>query len=131
MNRRARSACLPKHKALPVAVVAHPNEHASHAPEIHGTAGLLAFGTALAGFTLAAVFYGWRKADPDEVRRFFAPVYKFFINKWYFDELYNALFVQPAMFISRRIADFDRKVIDRLIDGCSRGRDRAGASSTT
>ncbi len=106
-------------QGLPVAVVAHPNEHASHVPEIHGTAGWLAFLMALAGFTLATVFYGVRKADPDEVRRFFAPVYKLFINKWYFDELYNALFVQPAMFISRRVADFDRKVIDRLIDGAA------------
>jgi NADH-quinone oxidoreductase subunit L len=108
-------------QGLPAAAIAHPNEHASHAPEIHGTAGLLAFIMALSGFTLAAVFYGLRKADPDEVRRFFSPVYKLFINKWYFDELYQALFVQPALFVSRRVADFDRKVIDRLIDGAAVG----------
>jgi NADH-quinone oxidoreductase subunit L len=76
---------------------------------------------AFAGFTLAVVFYGARKADPDEVRRFFSPVYKLFVNKWYFDELYQALFVQPALFISRRVADLDRKVIDRIIDGAAIG----------
>ena len=26
----------------------------------------------------------------------FRPVYLFLLNKWYFDELYDALFVRPA-----------------------------------
>ena len=38
------------------------------------------------------------------------------------------LFVQPVMFISRRVADFDRKVIDRLHRRRSRGGDRAGGA---
>jgi hypothetical protein len=28
--------------------------------------------------------------------------------------------VAPALFISRRVADFDRAVIDRFVDGCAR-----------
>ena len=29
-------------------------------------------------------------------------------NKWYFDELYQAMFVQPVLFVSRRVAQFDK-----------------------
>ena len=51
---------------------------------------------------------------PKKLRQQFSPIYTFLWHKWYFDELYNVVFVQPVLFISRRIADFDRKVIDRL-----------------
>jgi NADH-quinone oxidoreductase subunit L len=100
-----------------------PNEHLPHGEEyhwVHTTAGLVAFGTAALGVLIAAVFYGWRKLDPSRVAGAVSPVYRFLINKWWFDELYHALFVAPALFISRRIADFDRLVIDRFIDGCAR-----------
>ena len=55
-----------------------------------------------------------------EVSRQFSPIYQFLKNKWYFDELYNAVFVQPTLFISRRIAEFDKKVIDRFIDSLAK-----------
>ncbi len=61
----------------------------------------VAFATALAGFLLAVAFYGLRLLDPAEVRSQFPPIYRFLIHKWYFDELYNALFVQPVLFIAR------------------------------
>ncbi|MDX1965013.1 MAG: NADH-quinone oxidoreductase subunit L [Pirellulales bacterium] len=96
-----------------------PNEHDSHAGGIPIVAGLTAFGTAGLGFVLAVVFYGLRYANPAEVQRAFSPLYTFLWNKWYFDELYNAIFVQPVMFISRRFADFDKYVIDRIIDGAA------------
>ena len=31
----------------------------------------------------------------------FEPVYLFLLNKWYFDELYDWLFVRPAMWLGR------------------------------
>ena len=30
-----------------------------------------------------------------------APLYKFLLNKWYFDELYDLIFVRPAMWLGR------------------------------
>ena len=30
------------------------------------------------------------------------PIYRFFLNKWYFDELYHAVFVKPAFWIGRQ-----------------------------
>jgi NADH-quinone oxidoreductase subunit L len=45
-------------------------------------------------------------------------VYRFLLNKWYFDELYDAIFVQPA----RRLAKQLWQVGDvRIIDGMPNG----------
>jgi NADH:ubiquinone oxidoreductase subunit 5 (subunit L)/multisubunit Na+/H+ antiporter MnhA subunit len=97
--------------------VAIPNEHASHAPDIKFTAGIAAFSAAAIGVLIAAMFYAWKTFNPENVRQSFAPVYNFLRGKWYFDELYQYLFIAPTHFIARRISDFDKKVIDRIIDG--------------
>ncbi len=97
----------------------YPSEHDLHLEEnhqVHASAELVAFGTALAGFLLATVMYCWRLWDPNEVAHQFGAIYRFLRNKWYFDELYEALFVQPTLFLSRRVAQFDKSVIDRFID---------------
>jgi NADH-quinone oxidoreductase subunit L len=101
--------------------LAHPNEHASHVDAFHVPATWVATFTGLAGFLLAVVFYGVRALDPNEVRRQFAPIYEFLMHKWYFDELYDALFVQPALFVARRVAEFDKQVIDGIIDNLAVG----------
>jgi proton-translocating NADH-quinone oxidoreductase chain L len=99
--------------------VVHPAEHLSHEDAIHVPASLIAFSTALAGFLLATAIYAWRLLKPEEIAHQFGGLYRFLWHKWYFDELYNAIIVQPVLFISRRIADFDKHVIDRFIDGCA------------
>jgi len=91
-----------------------PNEHDSHALAV--PAGIWAFSSALGGFLLATAFYGWRLVDPREVKAQFKPIYNFLVGKWYFDELYQVLFVKPTHFVARRVSEFDRKVIDGLID---------------
>jgi len=99
----------------------YPNEHASHAPAIHIAATLAAFGTAAAGFLLATVFYGWRKLDAADVRRQFSPIYEFLWNKWYFDELYEFLFIRPTHFVASLASKFDKNVIDVAIDKTAAG----------
>jgi NADH-quinone oxidoreductase subunit L len=42
------------------------------------------------------------------------PAYKFLLNKWYFDELYDFVFVKPAMWIGRF---FWKKGDGLVIDG--------------
>jgi NADH-quinone oxidoreductase subunit L len=43
------------------------------------------------------------------------PVYRFFCNKWYFDELYNAIFVRPAFWLGRQFWQRgDVGIIDRF-----------------
>jgi len=100
--------------------VAYPSEHDSHLPEFHNTATLVASGTALAGFLLATAIYGLGLVNPTDVKQAFGGVYRFLRNKWYFDEVYDVVFVRPVMFLSQRIADFDRLVIDGVIHGAAR-----------
>jgi NADH-quinone oxidoreductase subunit L len=99
----------------------YPNEHDSHAPAIHVAATLVAFGTALTGFLLATIFYGWGHLSPHDVRRQFAPLYNLFWNKWYFDELYDFLFIRPTHFVASLVSKFDKQVIDVAIDKSAAG----------
>ena len=98
-----------------------PDEHASHEPEIKVPATLVAFSTAIAGILLATVFYCWKKLNPDDVRAQFKQTYNFLINKWWFDELYERVFVRPTFFLAAAVSNFDRGIIDRFIDGLANG----------
>jgi NADH-quinone oxidoreductase subunit L len=66
------------------------------------------------GFAIAVLFYVVRTDLPDRLARAFRPVYLFLLNKWYFDELYDFLFVRPAFRIGRFLW---RGVDQRIIDG--------------
>ena len=63
------------------------------------------------------MFYGLRKLNPDDVGRQFAPIYRFLVHKWWFDELYALLFVRPTLRISNWVAAVDKQGIDRAVDG--------------
>jgi NADH-quinone oxidoreductase subunit L len=94
----------------------HPLEHESHHGAAHVEASIVAITTALFGFFLATAFYSWRVLNPEDVRQQFPRLYSFLWHKWWFDELYDVLFVRPVFVISQAIANFDKKVIDRFID---------------
>jgi proton-translocating NADH-quinone oxidoreductase chain L len=96
-----------------------PSEHLLHTPEIHHAATLWAFSMALAGFLLATAFYGLRVLDAEDVRRQFAPLHRFLVKKWYFDELYALIWVRPTLRIAGWIAAVDKQGIDRLADGAA------------
>ena len=94
-----------------------PAEHLSHEGAIHVTATLTAFTTAAAGVLLAAAMYLWRIVSPTVVAYTFRPVYSFLANRWYFDELYNAIFVVPAHGLAAVASGIDRELIDPFIHG--------------
>jgi NADH:ubiquinone oxidoreductase subunit 5 (subunit L)/multisubunit Na+/H+ antiporter MnhA subunit len=98
-----------------MAALSVPAEHLSHADDIVVTAGLSAFGAAAAGVLVAAIIYLWRTLDAAEIKHTFRPVYNLFWGKWFFDELYGAVLISPAMMLARQIAAFDRKAIDGFI----------------
>jgi NADH:ubiquinone oxidoreductase subunit 5 (subunit L)/multisubunit Na+/H+ antiporter MnhA subunit len=97
-----------------------PSEHKSHAPAIVIPVTLIAIGTALAGFCLATLMYAVGRLDPEEVRRQFAQLYRLLRNKWWFDELYDLLFVRPTGVVARLVARIDRSWIDWFVDGLAR-----------
>ncbi len=98
-----------------------PGEHLSHDASVHTSAALLAFAMGAAGVLLAAVMYGAGKLDPADVAAQFPRLYRFLLNKWWFDEAYDRVWVQPTLALSRWVAQCDRRVIDFLLDSAARG----------
>jgi NADH:ubiquinone oxidoreductase subunit 5 (subunit L)/multisubunit Na+/H+ antiporter MnhA subunit len=104
------------------AIFEGPNNHIVHAlHEIPGWVGWMPFAAMAAGFALSYAYYIHAPWLPDATARAFRPLYLFLLNKWYFDELYDFLFVRPVMLISSLISNLDKKGIDRLINGLARG----------
>ncbi len=87
-------------------------EKAHHVPAWVGVLPLL---MALSGIALAWVFYIAAPMVPSLVAMKFPYLYRFFLNKWYFDELYDCLFVNPAKRLGQYLWKFwDEKIIDGL-----------------
>jgi NADH-quinone oxidoreductase subunit L len=55
----------------------------------------------LIGFAVAWQFYIRKPQLPVELAREHESLYKFLLNKWYFDELYDFIFVKPAFRLGR------------------------------
>lgn len=69
----------------------------------------------LVGFLLALYMYVLRKDVPGKLAAANPVLYKFLLNKWYFDEIYDFLFVRPAMWLGRFLwKKGDGAVIDGL-----------------
>ena len=51
------------------------------------------------GFATAWLFYIAKPDIPKNLAREQQPLYQFLLNKWYFDELYNLIFVRPAVWL--------------------------------
>lgn len=94
-----------------------PGVHFAHEASVVVPVSIIAIGTAFTGFLLATVMYGLGYLDPAEVRSQFQWVYRFLVNKWWFDELYEIIFIRPTHIVSGWISSIDRNLIDRFIDG--------------
>jgi NADH-quinone oxidoreductase subunit L len=55
----------------------------------------------IAGLVVAIYFYLVDRKAPERLAATFPGLYQFLLNKWYFDELYDFLFVRPAFAIGR------------------------------
>jgi len=87
-------------------------EKAHHVP---GWVPVLPLLVALLGIAGAWYFYIVNPALPVKLAGTLPWLYRFLLNKWYFDELYDALFVNPAKRIGRFLWKFgDEKIIDGL-----------------
>ncbi|KPP87129.1 MAG: NADH-quinone oxidoreductase subunit NuoL [Rhodobacteraceae bacterium HLUCCA08] len=76
----------------------------------------------LIGLATAWTMYIRQPDLPGRVAAANRPLYDFLLNKWYFDELYDAVLVRPAQAIGRFLwKGGDGKVIDGAINGVSMG----------
>jgi NADH-quinone oxidoreductase subunit L len=72
----------------------------------------------IGGFLLAYLFYIKAPHLPAATAKAFRPLYLFLLNKWYIDELYDFIFVRPAMWLGRVLwKGGDGAIIDGTIDG--------------
>jgi NADH-quinone oxidoreductase subunit L len=71
-----------------------------------------------AGFVIAYLYYIVAPSLPAATAKAFRPLYLFFLNKWYFDELYDRIFVRPTFWLGNFLWKVgDIKIINGLIDG--------------
>jgi NADH-quinone oxidoreductase subunit L len=75
-------------------------------------------GLALTGIGLAAYFWLRNRAAADKVARSLAPIYRLLLNKYYVDELYDALVVWPIRVMSLGLwKGADAILIDGSVNG--------------
>jgi len=82
---------------------------------VHMTAGAYALVVACLGTLMAYAFYGIKILNPEDVKRQFAGVYRFLVQKWQFDKLYDVMFVKPAHIIAGWCVAIDRGIIDAFL----------------
>jgi NADH-quinone oxidoreductase subunit L len=73
-------------------------EHAHHVP---GWVKLLPLVVTAAGIFMGWVFYAAKPKWPVRLAEAQPGIYKFLLNKWYFDELYDRIFIKPAFALGR------------------------------
>ena len=105
------------------AIYMHPDNHildeAHHAPKWVKASPFFAM---LGGLLLAWIFYIRSPDAPRKLAEQQPVLYRFLLNKWYFDEIYNFVFVRPAKWLGRALwTRGDGAVIDGAINGVAMG----------
>src|SRR5947209_13896138 len=90
----------------------HILENIEHVPHLAAMAPTVLMAI---GFVIAWEFYIRRPELPVELARQQEPLYKFLLNKWYFDEIYDFLIVRPTLWLARALWKYgDGWTIDGL-----------------
>jgi NADH-quinone oxidoreductase subunit L len=101
------------------AIVNAPHNHIMHAVhEVPSWVPLAPTVVGLSGIALAYVLYMFAPSIPGKLANSFGGLYRFLLNKWYFDELYDAIFVKPTRALARVLW---QKVDAGMIDGVPNG----------
>jgi NADH-quinone oxidoreductase subunit L len=114
----------PAHVSHGVAAVAGastltlPGHEAVHA--VHAEAGTYALIAAASGTLIAWLLYGTTMVNVAEMKRQLSGLHGFLVNKWHFDELYDALFMKPAHIIGKFCTWIDRTIFDGIIHGSAK-----------
>ena len=91
---------------------------------------MIATGIALLGWGLAHYFYSVNLSAPDRLAAKFQAVYRILLNKYYVDELYDLLWVEPIKKLGLLLDWFDRTVIDGLVRAVAHLAELVAAGST-
>jgi len=91
---------------------------------------VIATGIALLGWGLAHYFYSVNLSAPDRLAAKFQAAYRILLNKYYVDELYDLLWVEPTKQLGLLLDWFDRTVIDGLVRAVAHLAEWVAAGST-
>jgi NADH:ubiquinone oxidoreductase subunit 5 (subunit L)/multisubunit Na+/H+ antiporter MnhA subunit len=106
---------------VPTIVAAANNEaYTEAAHHAHWPAMGLSVLVASIGIVVAFATYYWKKIDANAIALRLPKLHSFLLNKWYFDELYDATAVRGTMGIANAFRWFDGKVIDGIVNGTAR-----------
>ncbi|MEP5761016.1 MAG: NADH-quinone oxidoreductase subunit L [Litoreibacter sp.] len=112
-------AKVPGQGAIFMAADNHVLDDAHHAPKWVKVSPFIAM---LLGFMTAWWFYIKNPSIPPRLAEMFNPLYKFLLNKWYFDELYDVAIVRPLKWLGNFLwTRGDGRVIDGTINGIAMG----------
>jgi NAD(P)H-quinone oxidoreductase subunit 5 len=73
-------------------------------------------GIALIGITLASLMYLQKKINPADIAKKFPTLYDLSLHKWYFDDIYDRVFVMGSRRLARQIMEVDFRVIDGAVN---------------
>jgi len=96
----------------------HAAEHAEHAFNLTEflVMGGNSVGIALIGITLASLMYFKKSIDPSAIAQKIPFFYRLSLNKWYFDEIYDRLFVQGSRRLARQVMEVDFRIVDGAVN---------------
>jgi len=99
-------------------VIAPNNDVMTRMEELPGSVRYVPLLTGIAGIAVAYWFYMVNPMVPVRLANTFRPIYLLLLNKYYFDELYDFLFVRPAFRLARLLWQTgDATLIDGVPNG--------------
>ncbi|MEM9507696.1 MAG: NAD(P)H-quinone oxidoreductase subunit 5 [Cyanobacteria bacterium P01_E01_bin.35] len=76
----------------------------------------LSVAIAVTGIIVALLMYRTKNIDPNSIAKQVPTLYRFSLNKWYFDDLYNKVFVVGCRRLARQIMEVDYRVVDGAVN---------------
>jgi NAD(P)H-quinone oxidoreductase subunit 5 len=73
-------------------------------------------GIGLIGISLAVLMYLQGKISPKDITVKIPTLYQFSLNKWYFDNIYNQVFVIGLRRVARQVMEIDYRVVDGAVN---------------
>jgi len=86
---------------------------------VHTTAMILSILIAATGIVMAIAVYHWKRISAGALAKRAGFLYKGSINKWYFDDIYDTLFLNGSHVVMRALRWFDETIVDGIVNGAA------------
>jgi NADH-quinone oxidoreductase subunit L len=92
-------------------------EEALH--HVHVPTMIISILMAAGGVGMAFAAYQWNKISADQMAEKLGFIYTGSFRNWYFDEIYNTIFVNGVLALTRILRWFDEHIIDGVVNGAA------------